>query len=456
MGDIFDQLAAQKKGDIFDTLTAKAAKNPIAPSPQGMANQAMAALGQKIQVGAQPRPQLNDQSVVGPGETALGPVAAGISEVAGNTASALPTMLGNAFDPGGVQEGKMSLPPNPGEQIIHNPLSAIGIDKPRLERASKEGDIGDVLTQTGNAVLPQWLLGKLGAKAGLGEGMGQGLKDSATAQMGRVLSPTTNANKFLTQKVAPGLVDRGFMAATRGGAEAKAAAAKEAAGQALDEAWSKIPDDSSMQTKPILDALENSKEAFKAGGVAVEPEAINRIQSLQDVISQYGDNVSPQTLRKVRQIWDASVSQGGGYYGKTLAEGGMLDAKREAANAIRNELANQYPDIQKVNGEFSFWSNVDKVLQDTKQRKMGQATPMGEKIAGAAGAAVGATHGLTGVGIGLVAARALQKAFRSTAWQTVSAATKNSIADGIANGNLGPAAMLAARATATNADAGNP
>jgi hypothetical protein len=40
----------------------------------------------------------------------------------------------------------------------------------------------------------------------------------------------------------------------------------------------------------------------------------------------------------VRQIWDKKVAQAGGYPGKIMAEGSMLDAQKAGANAIRSEF----------------------------------------------------------------------------------------------------------------------
>ena len=82
----------------------------------------------------------------------------------------------------------------------------------------------------------------------------------------------------------------------------------------------------------------------------------------------------------------------------------MLNAKREATNSIRRELARDHPSIAKVNAEYSLWKSVDEILQETILRTEGQAGLL-KHISGAGfgagGLATGAlVTGTTGGAVG--------------------------------------------------------
>ena len=56
----------------------------------------------------------------------------------------------------------------------------------------------------------------------------------------------------------------------------------------------------------------------------------------------------------------------------------MLNAKREATNSIRRELAKDHPSIAKVNAEYSLWKSTDEILpgndiEDGRTRGTAQA-----------------------------------------------------------------------------------
>src|SRR5207245_2195250 len=127
----------------------------------------------------------------------------------------------------------------------------------------------------------------------------------------------------------------------------------------------------------------------KGRRVVVDHQGYQNISDVQNTLSQMGDQVSRGSMTKFRQILDAKVSKAGGYYGKTLSEGSVVDAQREGANAIRSQLASQFPDLGKVNAEYSFWKNANKILNDTVTRTKGQQPSLGESIAQAGGGAAG-------------------------------------------------------------------
>jgi hypothetical protein len=79
---------------------------------------------------------------------------------------------------------------------------------------------------------------------------------------------------------------------------------------------------------------------------------------------------------------------------------------------------------------------VDKVVGNTITRRQGQAKPLGQKLAQAAGTATGyATGGTGGAVLGRQAMPAVEKAVTSPAWGTISAVTKDRLAQAIASGS---------------------
>src|SRR5204862_2237288 len=102
-----------------------------------------------------------------------------------------------------------------------------------------------------------------------------------------------------------------------------------------------------------LDAIKSKKKNRAVNDVKVNPDLVNRPTQSQRIFKQLGPDVSYESLNRVRRIWDAKVAKAGGYAGKTLSEGSMIDAMREGASAIRSELAKDRPDIAKRNKEYS-------------------------------------------------------------------------------------------------------
>src|SRR5206468_2363476 len=133
---------------------------------------------------------------------------------------------------------------------------------------------------------------------------------------------------------------------------------------ALEEAQAQY-----VNYRPPISASDfrNSKDLTVLDGklvkkIILDPEAYWRLGQLQNIVAEHGEDVSFKSLRKLRQVWDTAVAQGNGYAGKSLTEGGLLDAKKEGASAIREELDKASPDIKKLNGEYNFWRNVDRVI----------------------------------------------------------------------------------------------
>jgi hypothetical protein len=210
----------------------------------------------------------------------------------------------------------------------------------------------------------------------------------------------------------------------------------DATGEQIGKAVGAIPPSATISTSPILKELDNYKNEFIVNGVPVNQQAVNAATDLQDTVKAIGPDVSYESLNKARQILDKSVSAAKGYQGASIAEGSVLDAQRAAANAMRRVLANDQPDIAKLNAEYHLWSQVQDVIRATNARRIGQnglQRVLGYPLTAGAGLAVG---GARGAGEG-AAVMALAEAVQSPLWRTASAVTKNEIAEALASNNSG-------------------
>lgn len=271
------------------------------------------------------------------------------------------------------------------------------------------------------------------------------LKESAVNTFTKALAPTGQEMKGLAQKVVPKLLEQpalgkeGSMALTREGLVGKAEQAMAKYGGEIDSFFKSLPETAKIKVQPLLDALEKSKAGFtdlNAQGVKVvlDEQAVKHIEDVQKVLAQYGNDMTPASLRKVRQVWDAAVAQAKGYAGKTLNEASLINIKKEGANAIRAELAKQYPEIAALNAKYSMWSNTAKVAEATIKRNLGKAATK-SGLAGTAGALFGAQRGESGQGIAidaLLGAGGVQL-IGSPGWRMVSATLKNKLADALAS-----------------------
>lgn len=285
--------------------------------------------------------------------------------------------------------------------------------------------------------------GQVGKAKALG-GVSKALKESSIQQYTRALAPTTKEMKLKSAKVVPELLNRGVTALSRKSLASKAGEGLSKAGEALETALENIKPKTPLSVGPVLKALQESKKAFMVPGkkVIAEPKAIQAIEQIEGVVKELGPKVSFESLRGLRQIWDKSVAKSKGFLMDEASNFSVM-AKREASNAIRKEIAKKFPDLAKVNAEYSFWKNVDDVIGSTVQRTAGQGSGLADKVATAAGAASGLVRG--GVSQAAQTAlvfNALSKAINSTAWKTFSAVQKNKLADSLAKGSFGNALVL--------------
>lgn len=265
------------------------------------------------------------------------------------------------------------------------------------------------------------------------KGLAKPLRESAEASVSRVLNPTTNATKAATQKIAGELVDRPLkdtLSLTRKGMQAKAGAAAEVAGEAIQAAG---PLPGKSRTKDLINYLQKQKDDFMAGGKVVNREGVGSIDEVTDLVAQYGKEVDDEVLRDIRRIFDAEFYQGKKNIAKSAAETSTLNFKKKAADEIRRILGDKYPDIAALNKEYTFWSNLEDVLGKTVARKTGQKGAI-KAVATIGGAAAG--QGVAGSLAGALAFRTVASMIDSPAWGFVSAKVKNRLAEALASSNL--------------------
>jgi hypothetical protein len=290
-----------------------------------------------------------------------------------------------------------------------------------------------------------------GATEGLGR-LAPGLKNMAVGQYQRALSPTTKVNKAIAEKIAPQMVKRGL----HGNLDALAEQAGDQATALrpqLDAAYQAMPSTATAGAGPkIVNALEQLKAKYVVNGMPAQPAAVNAISGVQDIVKQYGSDISPNSLRQLKQVFDEPVAAKGGFAGADLSTQYGIRAQKAAANSIRSILNEASPDVAALNKEMSFWLDVQRVTKASAMRKTGQEggllktfTPLASALAGAGGVAVGhSTIGL-GVAAGTAVTSFAAQAMRSPGWRTLSAVAKNQFADALARGDVGQAAAVLGR-----------
>lgn len=280
------------------------------------------------------------------------------------------------------------------------------------------------------------------------------LKNASVGQYERALAPTTRVNKALTQKIAPEMIDRGVSGSLPSIGE-KAATNAKSLSAPLDRAYadlaSKTPTIADAGTQIVSD-LDKLKSRYIVNGKIANPQAFSAIGVVQDVVKQQGKDIDPESLRKLKAVFDDPVASKGGYAGADMTTKYALRAQKVAANSIRSILGKASPDIAALNKEVNFWLNVQKVVGATVERQAGQSggltkvlSPLGIGVSGALGLAHGGSQASLEA-MGLTSAMALTaQIVRSPAWRTMSAVAKDRLASSLASGSFGEVVALASR-----------
>lgn len=321
-----------------------------------------------------------------------------------------------------------------GEALRQLAMRAIGANAPATsaEAAIAIGQEGGVQAAS-----------ELGGRAlvsGLGKAVGTVLP-AGEKQYAQALGATTVPNKQISERIVPELIDRrvyGSRERIKGLAERQV----ETAGNAIDAEIAKMPKGQAANVGAVMNQLQTLKKQYVvpsgSPGVntIVDKAAYDNLSHLQKLVASTEPTF--ESVRRLRQILDGQVTAGNKAFGRTIEEGSKLDATREAANAIRAELAKVNPNVARINKEFSFWSDVDRVMGDTLLRTGPQAKGLGQTIAESVSVPAGVTAMVSGeptVAAAVAIPILLRKIVQSPQWKTFSAVQKDRLADAIARGD---------------------
>ena len=285
--------------------------------------------------------------------------------------------------------------------------------------------------------------------AGMGR-MALPLRRLGATQFRRALDPTTLENKAIAEEIAPELMRRGVRGTTES-IEKRAGTEIRRLRPNLEGAYATLPRGPVAARSPIsktINELHQLKGRYFVDGEVVNPQAVNAIEGVQQIIEKHGNSISPQSLRRVKQIFDEAVSEAGGYTTNDLTTNYSLKAQKEAANTIRRILHDAHPNVAVLDREMSFWLDVQQVARATNIRRMGQQGGLTRTVAlplvgAAAGAMIGGGQNEASAATVLSAVAFL--AVRHPRWRTASAVIKDRMADALARGDVRAVTGLAAR-----------
>lgn len=136
-------------------------------------------------------------------------------------------------------------------------------------------------------------------------------------------------------------------------------------GSQIDDMFASGSIKGKVKTTPILKSLDALKS--KVGKIDIDPARSQVIDGVKNVIKQFGDDLTPNKARALRQAMDKIVYSTKGVIADEALSVKNL-ARKEAADEIRKQFAAISPDLAKLNKEFNFWSSLDDVLTETAKR----------------------------------------------------------------------------------------
>src|SRR5438132_8300332 len=266
--------------------------------------------------------------------------------------------------------------------IIGTPAASAG---EQIGSGDIAGGLGTAAGLLGGQVAPE-------AVKAVAPAVGRVLTRGNVDRMNQALGAGTKADKVRSARVAPEMVNRGIWTKDLPALEARAATESEKAGQAVGAEVGRVANHET-DVLPLVDKLEQAKQDFIGTStdgrrVVNDPAPVKAIQDLQDVLMEYGDRISMESLNKVRDNWDRTVQAGKGFTTADLGTHWKTWAAREGRSVLREELGKASPDMDKVMAEYSFWQNIEDVAHNTNQRRVGQGAG-GGLIPSIAGGAAG-------------------------------------------------------------------
>lgn len=282
------------------------------------------------------------------------------------------------------------------------------------------------------------------------------LREQAIKQYSEALAATGKEMKATSEKIIPGLLERGQSVGFGGleGLAQKASGLEDVAGKRIDLYLKNAPQTIKTTIRPVLGALETLKNKYIVDGKIIRPEAVNTIEKTQETIatlSKKGE-VSQKSVVALRRIFDEHFSTSKGLDDITQY---TKKSERAAGDAIRAEIAKSSPDFAKLNSEYSFWRNVRQVAETTAEKQKSQVKGgLSSIISSAAGTVAGASAGqgyaekAIFAGIGGYLGNKGVEFFKGPAFKSMSAVQKNKLANAIAKGSFKEADLIVSKALA--------
>jgi len=200
------------------------------------------------------------------------------------------------------------------------------------------------------------------------------LKKSAERSYKKVLGKLTpTEERVLAPKLTAKLTEKKPFVWTRTGLKRASERRAEVAGDLLGQEWEKIPSGTRVSVKPIIDCINQAKSDLKVGGVLIEQNiseynALNQMS--KDILGMSKNKkISPQVLKEYRQELDRFIAGKKKGFGLSDIDSASLRARKTMANTIRSEISKKYPNIGRLNQEFSFWNNLSTLLEETIKKQ---------------------------------------------------------------------------------------
>lgn len=263
----------------------------------------------------------------------------------------------------------------------------------------------------------------------------EGLKKSAISQYSKIFGATTKESKALTEKVVPKLLAQNKVITSAKKLQTQAGVKATEFGGKIDTWFKSLPAGTKEKVQPIFRALSQEQNKYKVGSKIINETAYNAFEKLKDNITTQSGEIATKNLRKFRQIWDEYYNVSKGIEDITAY---TKKAQRVGADAIRAELAKTRPELDKLNKEFSFWTNVRDLAEFTAEKASNRAvgSGLGLLAGGASGYQTGGISGsITGATIGAILGKQAIDLMRSPGWNSVSAVAKNKLADALISGS---------------------
>jgi len=269
------------------------------------------------------------------------------------------------------------------------------------------------------------------------------LKISSEKQVEQALWTTKEKFKQKWRELAPEILERGIKWSKE--------EIKQLAEQKSSQYWKEIEDfvaswklTGTVKRDDLLNVLDDIRKEWQVWDVIIDESIVSATDKFADIISSFGKEIPAEKARIIRQMFDKAV-----YNTKWIISEESLSLKNNIKkwlwDNIRKQLAEQNPDLAKINKEFNFYNKLDEVLTETLNRQWPQQWWLTWNIVwwGWLWAWAVVFWDLTWAIATAAVAKWLTEAMKSTRWRLVSAGLKNKLAKALASWNKNEATRIA-------------